>query len=246
MKDNFSVQSNAYARYRPAYPVMLIDYICSQVSQKDHAWDCGTGNGQVALVLADTFKKVSATDISEAQLKNAVKKPNISYKKENAEQTNFEKSSFDLITIAQAIHWFDFEKFYNEVNRTLKPGGIIAAFGYGLNYIDDDTDKVIRYLYTDILGDYWDKERKYIDETYKTIPFPFEEIHTPAFSMQYQWSMEELLGYLSSWSAVQRYIKKNNGKDPLDYIRYDLRKIWNYEPHKNVRFPLFMRLGRKK
>ncbi len=244
MKDNFSVRSNVYAKYRPVYPVMLIDYLISLTKEKEQAWDCGTGNGQVATVLADSFKKVYATDISESQLKHASQKPNIIYKVESAEQTSIEKDSIDLITVAQAIHWFDFDKFYSEANRTLKSGGIIAAFGYGLNYIDEDVDKVIRHFYEDITGEYWDKERRYIDEEYKTIPFPFEEITTRPFSMQYQWTMEDLIGYLSSWSAVQHYIRINN-QDPLSLIKSDLKKAWNNDLTKTVRFPLFMRVGRK-
>lgn len=244
MKDNFSQQSKTYARFRPGYPVVLIDHILGLVKEKNKAWDCGTGNGQVATVLADSFKEVYATDISESQLKNAAKKPNIIYSVQSAEHSSFPDNNFDLITVAQAIHWFDFDKFYAEVNRTLKPGGIIAIIGYSLFNSDAETDKVLQHFYTNIVGEYWDKERHYVDEQYKTIPFPFEEISTPAFGMQYHWTLEDVLGYLSSWSAVQHFIRINH-KDPVLAIRPELEKAWGKEHHKMVRFPLFMRIGRK-
>lgn len=179
MKDNFSTQSADYAIYRPTYPQALYDYLFDMVKNKETAWDCATGNGQVARVLAQHFDAVYATDISENQLKNALKLPNITYKVEPAEQISVENNSFDLITVAQAIHWFNFEAFYGEVKRTLKPDGLFAVIGYGLMVIDKKVDAAVHKLYEDILGKYWDSERRYIEEGYKTIPFPFEEIIAP-------------------------------------------------------------------
>lgn len=176
MKDNFSTQSAEYAIYRPTYPQELFDFLFSLVNQKESAWDCATGNGQVARVLAQHFAGVYATDISEKQLSQALKLPNVVYSVESSEKANVPDVSFDLITVAQAIHWFNFDAFYSEVKRTLKPNGLLAVIGYGVMVIDKKVDQVVHKLYEDILGKYWDSERIYIEEGYKTIPFPFDEI----------------------------------------------------------------------
>lgn len=178
------------------------------------AWDCGTGNGQAALELSNYFDRVFATDISEQQINNAAARDNITYTVQRAEQTSFENNSFDLITVGQAIHWFDFSKFYHEVDRTLKPNGSIAVFGYSLVTIDPDIDKVIHYFYEDVVGSYWDKERRYVDAHYQTIPFPFKEIKAPTIIAKYDWTLEQLTGYLQTWSASQHYIDRNN-EDPI-------------------------------
>jgi len=244
MKDNFSKQAKEYAVFRPSYPENAISFILSQVKDKTTAWDCGTGNGQLAAKLSNPFKKVYATDISENQIANAVKKDNIIYQIVSAENVTFEENSFDLITVAQAIHWFNFDQFYEKVRFTLKPDGILAVIGYNLMTIDENCDKVIRYLYSDILGDkYWDKERKYLDEQYQTIPFPFQEIKAPDFSEKVKWNIDELTGYLNTWSAVQHYIKAND-TNPVDEIRAQLEKIWGNEEKKEVTFPTLMRIGK--
>jgi ubiquinone/menaquinone biosynthesis C-methylase UbiE len=244
MKDNFSKQSKEYAVFRPTYPDEVLEFILSQVSSKNSAWDCGTGNGQVAAKLSLSFQTVYATDISENQIANAVKKDNISYQVASAEDAPFDENSFDLITVAQAIHWFDFDKFYNKVRFTLKPDGILAVLGYNLMTIDAQCDKIIRHLYSDILGDtYWDKERKYLDEQYQTIPFPFEEIKAPEFSQKVNWTLDQLIGYLNTWSAVQHYIKAN-GTNPVDEIRKQFEEFWGEDQKKQVCFPTLLRIGR--
>ncbi len=243
MKDNFSDKSHLYKQFRPEYPSELIEFVISNVSNFDLAWDCGTGNGQIAKEISTHFKKVLATDISEEQLLNAEKLENIIYSKQAAEKTNFPDDSFDLITVAQAVHWFDFEKFYNEVNRTSKNNGIIAVLGYGKLQIDPEIDRIIDQLYTKILGDYWDKERKYIDKNYSTIPFPFFEIKSPSFSNTHSWTCQQLIGYLETWSAVKHYIKKNK-KNPIDIIKPELLSIWNYNETKEISFPILTRIGK--
>ena len=154
MKDNFSKDSHLYAKYRPTYPSALFTYIISLLETKDQAWDCATGNGQVATQLAKEFQVVEATDISASQVEQAPKLAHIHYTIQPAEQTKFEKDQFDLITVAQAIHWFDFEKFYAEVNRTLQPNGILAVIGYGLLSISPELDLIIHHFYNDIIGAY--------------------------------------------------------------------------------------------
>lgn len=243
MKDNFSGQANDYVKFRPVYPKALYDFLLPLVKKKQIAWDCGTGNGQVAQELAKHFHTVHATDISEKQIANAAHVKNIFYKVEPAEQTQFPDKTFDLITVAQAIHWFDFNTFYNEVKRVIKPEGILAVIGYGLGTIDQGTDNIIQHFYNEITGPYWDKERKYIDENYQTIPFPFEEIPAPQFFITVEWNFEQLFGFLNTWSAVQHYIKANN-KNPLDLIYDELKNTWKDDQVKVIQFPVLLRVGK--
>jgi ubiquinone/menaquinone biosynthesis C-methylase UbiE len=243
MKDRFSQQAESYQKYRPSYPEELYAFLMSHVSEKEVAWDCGTGNGQVAVKLAQYFKKVYATDISENQLKQAPSLSNIIYKVERAEQTSFPDHHFDLITVAQAIHWFDFSLFYQEVQRTLKPGGVLAVIGYGLLKTEDPIQRIILHFYTHSIGSYWDKERMYIDELYQTIPFPLKETTAPLFYNTVEWTLSELIGYLNTWSAVKLYEKKE-GVNPLSFIEKDLQKNWGTENNtKKFTFPVILRIG---
>jgi ubiquinone/menaquinone biosynthesis C-methylase UbiE len=243
MKDNFSTQSEQYLKFRPTYPNELYKFLLLLVKTRDTAWDCGTGNGQVAWELSNYFKKVQATDISEKQIQNAAQRDNICYKVEAAERTSFPGKNFDLITVAQAIHWFDFDAFYKEVKRVIKPGGILAIMGYALLNIDENTDKIIRKFHDEIVGPFWDPERKYVDEYYHTIPFPFKEIDTPQLNNIYEWKLEQLTGYLNTWSAVQHYIKAEK-QNPVDLIYDDLARTWEKNITKTVRFPILLRVGK--
>jgi len=237
MKDNFSDQSKAYAQFRPRYPAELFEWLFTLVNKKDTAWDCGTGNGQVAGVLADHFTNVFATDISQQQLNEAVQQKNIHYSVQPAEKTSFTDDQFDLITIAQAIHWFQFDTFYTEAKRTLQPDGIIAAIGYGPVQTEISLQEIITRFYTKIIGPYWDAERHYIDEGLQTIPFPFEEIKTPQFTMVYEWSFEQLIGYIGTWSAVKHYAKQNQS-DPVLLIKDQLQSAWGNQTHHSFTFPI--------
>jgi ubiquinone/menaquinone biosynthesis C-methylase UbiE len=243
MKDNFSSQSDKYAKYRPTYPTEFFDYLNLIVPNKQNAWDCGTGNGQVAYELAKTFDSVFATDISQSQIDNALQADNIKYSVQPAEKTDFEDNQFDLTVIAQAIHWFDFDKFYREVNRTAKENALICAIGYGRIEISEQIDHIITNFYENVIGVYWDKERKYIDENYKTIRFPFDEIQTPNFVNTQHWTLEHLIGYLNTWSAVKHFIKQNN-YNPIDKLQKGIEQLWDNEQTKQVRFPLLLRVGR--
>ena len=240
MKDNFSTNSEEYSKFRPRYPEALFRFLETKILNKENAWDCGTGNGQVAAELSEFFTRVEATDISAQQLESAIQKPNIFYSKQPAEKTKFPENSFDLITVAQAIHWFDFEKFYIEVRRVFKPKGFIAVMGYSLFNSSSKTDEVIYYLYEKLLGKYWDKERRYLEEAYQSIPFPFNEIETPNFSQEYQWNFEQLIGYLKTWSAVKHFEKAEN-YNPVDKISPQLKEAFG-EIGK-VFFPILFRFG---
>ena len=242
MKDNFSSRSDQYAKFRPTYPSELFAYLNELTPNKLAAWDCGTGNGQVAFELAKSFDQVFASDISQAQLDHALRADNITYSLQPAEKTHFDNGIFDLIVVAQAIHWFDFEKFYAEVKRTAKKNAKLCVVGYGRIEINPQIDKVITEFYTNVIGSYWDKERKYIDEYYKTIPFPFEEIQTPKFENTHQWHLEHLIGYLNTWSAVKHYIKQNQ-QNPVEVLESELKPIWQSGEVKEVRFPVLLRVG---
>lgn len=244
MKDNFSKQATEYSKFRPQYPDEMIDYLVSFVQNKSVALDIATGNGQVAHKLSVFFETVYAIDISQNQLDNAIAGENIIYKVAAAENTFFKNQEFDLITVAQAIHWFDFDVFYKEIYRILKRNGIFAVLGYGLFSTNIDSDKILRNFYHNIIGPYWDAERKYLDENYKTIPFPFDEIVTESFENHLTWTFEELVGYLETWSATQHYISKNN-KNPLDLIYDELKVSWQ-KNDKKVTFPLLLRIGKLK
>lgn len=243
MKDNFSLQSDKYAKYRPTYPIDFFNYMNSNVTTKKNAWDCGTGNGQVAFELAKSFNHVFATDISQSQIDNALKANNINYSVQPAEKTNFDNQKFDLIVVAQAIHWFDFEKFYTEVKRTSKNNAIICIVGYGKMEISKQIDDLITFFYSNTIGKYWDKERSYIDENYKTIPFPFEELQPPKFENKHLWNFEHLIGYLNTWSAVKHFIKQN-GTNPIDELKPKLKQHWNDSETKEVEFPILLRIGK--
>lgn len=242
MKDRFSSDSKGYATFRPGYPKDLVDFVLAHTPERDRAWDCGTGNGQLAAMLAPHFTRVDGTDISTHQLSQAAALPNIHYSPQSAEKTDFPDGAFDLITVAQAIHWFDFERFYAEVRRVAKPQAMIAVIGYPLFGINPQVDRVIHHLYYEILQDHWDKERRYLDEDYKTMPFPFAEIPSPRFESRYDWNFEQLMGYLNTWSAVKNYIKSNGG-NPLEIIEKDLISTWGNEIHA-VKFPMILRLGK--
>ena len=241
IKDNFSKQASAYAQFRPHYPDEMIAWIVSFVRTKNTALDLATGNGQVARKLSAFFDTVYATDISEQQLKNAIPTENIIYKKQSAEKTDFRDGQFDLITVAQAVHWFQFEIFYKEMYRILKPDGILAILGYGLFETNTETDAILTHFYHNIVGPYWDAERKYIDENYESIPFPLNEIKTKKFKNGFTWTFEQLVGYLETWSATQHY-KDKNGQNPIDLIRDELKSSWEHN-NQQVTFPLLLRMG---
>lgn len=241
MKDNFSTQAKGYSQFRPTYPQEMIDYVVSFVQNKQTALEVATGNGQVAVELSKYFNQVYATDISEKQLENATQGDNITYLKSKAEETDFEDNQFNLVTVAQAIHWFDFDAFYKEVNRILKPDGIFAVMGYGLLQTNEHSQKILDRFYYEIVGPYWDAERRYLDENYETIPFPFEEIETRRFENRLTWTFEQLIGYLETWSATQHYIKQKDA-NALDSIREELKDSWE-QGDKQVIFPLLLRMG---
>lgn len=241
MKDNFSSASHNYAQFRPTYPPELFNFLKKLVTNRQKVWDCGTGNGQVAGELSNFYEQVYATDISVQQLLNAVQRENIHYTKQPAEKTVFPDDHFDLVTVAQAVHWFNFDEFYDEVKRVLKPGAAIAVFGYGLFRSNPETDEIIDHFYREIIGEFWDEERNYLEEKYETIPFPFLEIEAPKFELRQKWSIERVLGYLNTWSAVKHY-ERAKAENPVQLIAKDLERSFGQVGE--VFFPILLRVGR--
>ena len=242
-KDNFSTQSALYAEHRPQYPDALFRYLVGKCREQKLAWDAGTGNGQAAQKLAIHIDKVYATDASSAQIVNAVPLENISYAIANEQAPALKRHSVDLITVAQALHWFDLDVFYREAERVLKRYGVLACWSYKLFRINSEVDHEIDRLYSDILGSFWDPERRLVDTGYRTLSFPFRELRVQRFEMKTSWNFENMLGFLGSWSAVAHY-KKRKGVDPIEENAERLKMVWGTpQEMKEVSWPLSLRAG---
>jgi SAM-dependent methyltransferase len=243
-EDHFSELAETYSKYRPTYPPELFRYLASCCKEHQQACDCGTGNGQAARSLADYFDKVFATDASKEQLEQSSKHPKIIFRNEPAEKISLEDSSTDLVTVAAAVHWFNFEKFYAEIKRVLKPEGIIAVWGYHLFKITPGVDKILHKYYSEILKDYWPEQFHYVDTRYADLPFPFDELLPPSFEMITNWDLNQVAGFLDSWSGTKIYLQKT-GHHPLDEIWSDLKKEWGDENIKRkINWPLYIRVGK--
>ena len=243
-EDHFSGQSKQYAQHRPRYPDEIYAYLASIAPGRSLAWDCGTGNGQAAVGLAKYFDGIHATDASAEQIVLAYPHEKVSYHVEPAERVSLDDSSADLVTVAVAIHWFNFDEFYREVKRVLKPEGVLAAWTYSLTKISPEIDQLVDEYYREILAGYWPERIHYLEEGYRTIPFPFQEINHPSFVMEIHWSLIQFAGFLDSWSATQRY-KAQNGQHPLERIWQRLLAAWGEETKTRlIRWPLHFRVGR--
>lgn len=243
-KDHFSTQAREYTRFRPRYPRELFAFLAGLAPTRQRAWDCGTGNGQAALPLAEFFDEVVATDPSQRQIVHAIEHPNVRYLVSAAEHVPLANDSVDLVTVAQALHWFDFDRFYAEVRRVGHAGSVLAAWSYGLAKITPEVDAAVWYLYHDILETYWPPERAVIMQGYRTLPFPFPEISAPEYPMTARWSLGDLLGYLGTWSSTRAY-RKQHGTDPIELARDALTAAWGRpDLEREVRWPLYVRVGR--
>lgn len=244
-KDNFSKQSDAYLKFRPHYPDDLYKYLSSISPGNELAWDCGTGNGQAATGLSPYFKKVIATDPSAQQIKNAIQRENIVYMISPAESSGLERSAVDLISIANALHWFDLEKFYAEVDRVLKPSGVLAAWCYGNPVQFSHIDPIINYFHDEIIGNYWLAENRLVEKKYSTLAFPYGELDAPNFKIEKALYFADLIGLLNTWSAVQRY-KDQNGSSPVDLVEKELSTAWGDKSQSKIfTWQLVLKVRRK-
>jgi SAM-dependent methyltransferase len=241
-KDHFSKQAAGYAKFRPHYPQRLFDYLGSIAPGRQLAWDCGTGNGQAAVGLASLFDRVIATDPSEKQIANAQLHEKIEYRVTPAENSGLGSKTIDLIMVAQALHWFDLDRFYQEAQRVLKPEGIVAASAYNLLKIEPAIDEIVNRYYHEVVGPFWPPERALV-ERFAKLSFPFDDIDAPEFQMTAHWNLDHLLGYLRTWSSTQRFTAAK-GADPLQEISDDLGSAWGSpERTRVVNWPLTVRVG---
>lgn len=243
--DHFSGHATDYARYRPDYPDALFEWLARISPARRLAWDCATGNGQAAAALALRFGKVVATDASALQVRQAIPAPGVLYLVAAAEAAPIASASVDLVTVAQALHWFDRPRFWAEAERALAPSGAIAVWYYDLLHVTPEVDAVVRRLYSDIVGPYWPPERALVEAGYGGLEFPFDEIAAPLFQMEKRWSLADLTGYLGTWSATRRYIEARR-EDPLRHIEGSLAAAWG-DPasERPALWDLHLRVGRK-
>lgn len=242
--DHFSSTASQYARRRPGYPRRLFAYLAGLAPGRRRAWDCATGGGQAAVGLARHFGEVIATDGSERQISFARPHARVRYRVATAEESGLEAGSVDLVTAAQAVHWFDRPPFWREARRVLVPGGVIAVWCYDLMHIGGEAAAVIDHFYRHTVGPYWPPERVLTEERYRTIDFPFAEETPPPFRMEKRWSLPDLTGYLETWSAVRRY-REALGEDPIALVSRDLARVWGPPGRaRRVFWDVAMRVGR--
>jgi ubiquinone/menaquinone biosynthesis C-methylase UbiE len=246
-KDHFSGHAADYSTYRPTYPAELFNWLAEQAPARELAWDCATGSGQAALLLARFFDRVFATDASSEQIKHAHRSGNIEYRVETAEHSSLEANGVDLVVAAQAYHWFNHPAFHVEVSRVLKPGGLMAIVSYQLASIDeggagDEIDEIVKLLWGEILDGWWPEERALVDDGLQRLELPFEEVVAPSFEMTEHWRMEELLNFLGTWSSVKEYLAAT-GTDPLKLITRELEAAWgDSERTLKIVWPLDLRV----
>lgn len=243
-KDHFSDRSDAYLQYRPTYPPALFAWLAETAPGRRRAWDCATGSGQAAVALADHFDAVVATDASARQLAHAMAHPKVAYRVARAEASGLDDASCDLVTVAQAIHWFDLDTFAAEAARVLAPGGAIAAWTYKRLLVDAAVDAVLDELYGPVLGSYWPPERTHVQDGYVRIALPFPEITPPAFTMTARWDLDRLLAYLRTWSSATRCLAAT-GRDMVAEFAPALAAAWGPDPGpRTITWPFVLRVWR--
>lgn len=239
----FSTVAREYANFRPGYPPELFAWLARAVASRRAAWDCGCGSGQASTALADIFDAVIATDVAPEQIAAARPHARVRYAVAAAEQSGLPDASVDLVTVAQALHWFEVEAFYAEARRVARPGALLAVWTYPRpEFLDPKLDRVFLNFYADVVGPYWPPERRHVEAHYRSLPFPNGEIDHPPFALELSWNFEQVIGYASSWSATAQF-RKQRGTDPVPLLRDSLAPVW---PGGNavLRMPLVLRAAR--
>ena len=240
--EHFSGHAAEYAKARPTYPPELFKWLAGLGPSREVAWDAGCGSGQASVALAEHFARVVATDISPQQLAEATKDPRVEYSVHDEATCPLPPASCDLVTVAQAAHWFDLPSFLGECKRVLRRRGVVAIWGYGLTKLATEIDVEVQKFYANEVGPFWPSGREHLDNEYRSLELPLEPIVAPPFAMQVVWDLPAFIAYLGTWSAVQRYIKAK-GEDPLPALRERLTGIWGPEA-RVVSWPLYLRVGR--
>lgn len=243
-RDHFSDRAAGYAAHRPTYPPALVDFLAGVSPGRELAWDCGCGSGQLTVLLAGRFERVIGLDASAEQLARATPHPRVEYRCARAESSGLADAAVDLAVAAQAAHWFDLAAYYAEVRRVVRPGGVVALVTYGRLSVVDDVDAVVDRFYSEVLGPYWPPERRHVEDGYRSLPFPFEEIEAPRLEMCQEWTLGRLIGYVETWSAV-RALEAAEGCAAVEAFRRELARAWGRAGVvRPVRWPLSLRVGR--
>ena len=240
-QDHFSAIAAEYRAGRITYPKELYEYLSSACREKLLVWDCATGSGQAATDLSSHFDRVIATDISDSLLSLTSNIDNVMFRCAPAEDSGIEPDSVDLVTVAQAIHWFEHADFWKEVSRVLKPGGVLAFWGYVWPTVDDRIDALLGEFRRTI-AHCWPKRSRYLQECYRDIEAPFGRIESPDFYLEENWTVSDYLAHLASWSGT-RYFRDKSGEDPLEAIKKDMECIWG-QGRRLVRWALVLKVYR--
>ncbi len=242
-KDHFSSHAASYARHRPTYPPQLAHWLAGIAPSRGLALDCGCGTGQLSTLLAQEFGQVLATDASASQIAHAQAHARVRYQVAPAERSGLPDASVDLVTVAQAAHWFDLPPFYDEVRRVLRPQGCLALITYGVASMEGTPGALLRDLHDRVLGPFWPPERKLVEDGYRSLPFPFPEREVPSMELRAQWSLDELMGYVDTWSAL-RQAEPKLGRAPYEDFRRRLGHAWGDSATKrDITWPLRVRVG---
>lgn len=240
----FDGKAHLYASSRPTYPKELFAFIGSLVESHNEAWDCATGNGQAALGLSQVFRVIEATDISKEQIENAFSVKNVRYSVQPSETTSFSEGQFDLINVAQALHWFDLDRYWEEVRRVLNRQGAFVAYGYTWPEVEDTVDEVVERCVTSVIAPYWAENNRLVWNGYRDVKLPFKRLETPQIDLINHWNMEQFFNYLHTWSATRRCMD-NIGTEFFEVAKTEMRKYWG-DPReiKVVRNPLTLIAGK--
>jgi SAM-dependent methyltransferase len=243
-RNQFARVAADYVRFRPRYPRALFQWIAAQAPRHDLAWDCATGNGQAAVGLAQDFRRVLATDASEEQLAHALPHAHVAYRPAPADDSGLVDGAADVVTVAQALHWLPRERFYQEARRVLRPGGLLAAWGYHLPGIGvAAVDATIRHFHQEVIGPYWRPESQLVVNRFQTIDFPFAELSPPAFEIHQPMTLAALGDFLRTQSATEHY-RRARGDDPVVEFEARVAALWGgMERVHDVVWPIFMRAG---
>lgn len=244
MAPDYSPVAGDYARSRPTYPDELFACLAALIEPRRLAWDCATGNGQAAMALAAHFEQVVATDISAEQIRHGAPRDNVTYRVAGFDDSGLDRWAADLVTVASALHWFDLDRFYAEVRRVLRPGGVLAAWSYHVGHVEPPFDRLFGPFYRDVLAPYFGPGVRLVDDRYEGVVLPGAPIEFPSFHVTAEWTLDRMLTFIGSWSGTLAY-REARGEDPVALIAADLERLWGpREQVRTVRWPLYARVSR--